>query len=179
MRSSTPFRGDPPIHREFVLLGSPVGHTISPRIHAAAFRVWGVDASYRAVEIAAPEVASAVARAAAAGGGNVTLPYKRDVAALLDRATPEVEATGACNCFWGTRGGAIAGDNTDVGGFIRALADMGCDPAGRPVLLLGAGGGARAVVRALDFLGAGPIAVWNRTPSRALALAADMGGRVE
>ncbi|MFV1985778.1 MAG: shikimate dehydrogenase [Gemmatimonadota bacterium] len=164
--------------REFVLLGDPVAHSLSPRIHAAAFDAWGVDATYRAQRVEAAGLAAAVRSAAAGGGGNVTLPYKRAVAALLEDATPDVVETGACNCFWRDRGDTLAGDNTDVGGFIRALGDLDVEVTGAAVLILGAGGAAGAVVRAVQRLGAGRVEIWNRTTARARRLAAEVAGDV-
>jgi shikimate dehydrogenase len=165
--------------REFSLLGDPVLHSLSPTIHRAAFGFWGVDASYAATRVTRLQLPAALRQAAGRGGGNVTLPHKGAVAGLLDVATIDVSLTGACNCFWGTGDGRIAGDNTDVGGFIRAIEDFGIDVVDGDVLVLGAGGAARAVVLALHRLDARKIEIWNRTPARADKVAAAAGGRVE
>ena len=164
---------------EFVLLGDPVGHSLSPAIHRAAFASWGIGASYAVARVTRLQLSSALRDAAARGGGNVTLPHKGVVATLLDVATSEVSQTGACNCFWGTPEGLVAGDNTDVGGFIRAIHDFGVTVAGAAVLVLGAGGAARAVVLALDRLDAKSVEIWNRTPARAERVATEAKSRVE
>lgn len=165
--------------REFVLIGDPIAHSLSPRIHSAVFDHWDVKARYGVTRVDARDVPEALSRAAARGGGNVTLPHKRAAARCLDAPSADVVATGACNCFWGLEDGAIAGDNTDVGGFIASLPEVLADASGASVLLLGAGGAARAVVHALLGLGVSEIRVRNRTRERARLLAADFGGAVQ
>ena len=100
-------------------------------------------------------------------GANVTIPHKEAAAALADERSAAVEAIGAANTLTFDAGtGRIRADNTDAPGLLAALPD---DPRGRTALVLGAGGSARAVVHALREAGA-DVAVWNRTPERALAL---------
>ncbi len=85
----------------------------------------------------------------AGGGGNITLPHKERAAAVVNAPSDAVRRTGACNTFWAD-GGKVHGDNTDVEGFVRAArAFLGRPPEGDRVLLLGAGGAARAVLVAL------------------------------
>lgn len=167
--------------RLFVLLGDPVGHSLSPALHAAAFRELGIAAVYRPVCAGDDEVGLLMRSVAAAGGGgNVTLPAKQEAAAALDEATAAVEATGACNCFWGGSAG-LSGDNTDVEGFRRAVA--GLVPGDRAegglrgarVLLLGAGGAARAVLHACRGEGVEAVHVLNRTPANAEAAVREVG----
>lgn len=165
--------------REFRLLGDPVAHSLSPIIHRAAFDAWGVDDAYRLLRVEAAGLERAVRDAARAGGGNVTLPHKEAVARLLDVPSGHVVATGACNCFWPAPHGGLAGDNTDVEGFVAAVRALGADATAGRALVLGAGGAARAVVRGLHLLGAGSIDVWNRTPDRARRLAAELDGEIE
>lgn len=174
--------------RLFALLGDPVDHSLSPVIHAAAFRELGVAALYRRIRAGPDEVADLMrAVAAAGGGGNVTLPAKGEAAAALDDATGAVGATGACNCFW-ANGQGLAGDNTDVEGFRRAVAGLlpaDAGPgglAGRRVLLLGAGGGARAVLHACLQEDVESVDVLNRTLAHAEAAVREVGrgdGRLE
>lgn len=158
----------------YVLLGDPVEHSVSPAIQRAAFRRLGLEATYRTVRVGAGELPGVLRRYAAGGGGNVTLPHKERAAAALNIRTPEVDSTGACNCFWGTDREEVAGDNTDVPGFLAAVAELPDAPslAGGRVLLLGAGGAARAVLAACRRTGAGRVDVLNRTVSRARRLAA-------
>lgn len=153
----------------FALLGDPVRHSISPAMHRAAFDVLGLDAEYTARRTAPDEVGS-IMRSQDLAGGNVTLPHKLRAARALARPSAAVRATGACNCWWRRPGGELAGDNTDVGGLHTALSRFGFQPRGARVLLLGAGGAARAAVHALLEGGVSSVEVLNRTPARARAL---------
>ena len=153
----------------FALLGDPVRHSISPAMHHAAFDVLGLDAEYTARRTAPDEVGP-IMRGADLAGGNVTLPHKLRAARALARPRAAVRATGACNCWWRRPDGELAGDNTDVGGLHTAFSRFGFEPRGARVLLLGAGGGARAAVHALLEGGASSVEVLNRTPARARQL---------
>ena len=156
--------------RLYALLGWPVEHSLSPAIHGAAFRELGVDAAYVALPVRDEELGGVLPAVTRAGGGNVTVPHKETAARLVDRPSEDVRRTGACNCFW-PEDGEVAGDNTDVDGF-RAAVDSWSEarlPEGR-ILLLGAGGGARAVAAACQDAAAGSLEVWNRTTERARSL---------
>jgi len=162
--------------RLFVLLGSPVTHSLSPTLHNAAFQAAGLSAVYVALrtrsELVAPLIAEICRRG---GGGNVTLPHKARAARALDRPTEAVRATGACNTFW-QRGGEVWGDNTDVAGFITAAEHvLGGGLAGRRVLVIGAGGAAAAVVHGCLSQEVAWLGLCNRTQARAEALFARMG----
>lgn len=152
------------------LLGDPVRHSLSPRIHNAAFCAAGLDATYVALRCGEREVAGLLRGIAlAGGGGNVTLPHKATAARTADVVTDAVRMTGACNTYW-SENGRLHGDNTDIDGFDFALRSLVGDPAGMRVLLLGAGGAARAAVFLLLRSGVGGIDILNRTPSRAREL---------
>ena len=157
--------------RLIALLGDPVGHSISPLFQNAAFQAAGLNGVYLSLRCSAadfPGLLRGIARAG--GGGNVTLPHKELAAQTVDERTPAVAQTGACNTFW-SADGHVWGDNTDVDGFSHAArALVGDSVAGASVLLLGAGGAARAVLYALARDGAREVVVLNRTPSRAAAL---------
>lgn len=163
--------------RLIALLGDPVAHSLSPRIQNAAFRAAEVDGVYLALRCdtdSLPGLLRGIAHAG--GGGNVTLPHKEAAARLVDRRTEAVERTGACNTFW-LEDGEIRGDNTDVAGFRgAATALLGHPFTGIRVLLLGAGGAARAVLCALADAGADEVVIVNRTRSRA-ETASEVPGR--
>jgi shikimate dehydrogenase len=163
--------------RVFGLLGDPVSHSLSPRFQNAALRALGLDGVYVAMRCAAGEMPGLLlSLAGAGGGGNVTVPHKELAARTVERRTETVEATGACNTFW-LEDGRVCGDNTDVEGASAAVhAVLGRSPAGARVLLLGAGGSARAVLHALTAEGAERVVILNRTPARAEGLIAH-GGR--
>jgi shikimate dehydrogenase len=110
------------------------------------------------------------------GGGNITLPLKEKAATVVDVRSVAVKRTGACNTFW-YEDGQIHGDNTDVEGFSRALESfLGSPPEGRKVLVLGAGGAARASLVALMDGGAEEVHILNRTRDRARVVARRIGG---
>ena len=132
------------------VIGAPVRHSRSPAIHNAAFAACGLDWVYVAFPVPAGEGAAAVAAVRTLGleGLSVTMPHKTDVAGACDELSPVAASLRSVNTVV-HRDGRIFGDCTDGPGFVAALAEQGVDPAGRRVLVLGAGGAARAVVDAL------------------------------
>jgi len=161
--------------RRLGVIGDPVEHSLSPRMHAVGFAALGIDAEYVTRRVAAVEGASvevAMRELAATGGGNVTLPHKGRAALALDEMTDAVRETGACNCFWETDAGRLSGDNTDVTGIAEVLEQMLGGSAPGEVLILGAGGAAAAAAVAADRLGASVVRIANRTPARAARLVA-------
>jgi shikimate dehydrogenase len=163
--------------RVFAVLGDPIEHSLSPVIQNAAFRETGVDGVYVALHCDAERMVGFMSGlGGAGGGGNVTLPHKEKAASVLDKESEAVRRTGACNTFWG-EDGKLCGDNTDVEGFGRALRHfLGVGPAGYRVLLLGAGGAARAVLLSLVDDQAEDVLILNRTVERARAVARRIGG---
>ena len=153
----------------YAVLGDPVAHSLSPTIHNAAFRADGRNAVFVARRVSAAECGGVLrALALAGGGGNVTVPHKERVLPFLDRRTDAVDATGACNTFW-AKDGEVWGDNTDIEGF-RGSWEGAVEgvPGAMAVLLLGAGGAARAVLHSLlGSPGVAGVHVWNRTGGRA------------
>lgn len=125
----------------------------------------------------ASDLEAAIRALARGGGGNITVPHKEAAAASLDVASEMVRRSGACNCFWGLPGGEVAGDNTDVAAFADSVESLpGVRLHGARLLLLGAGGGARAVLLAGLLRGAGSIDILNRTPGRAAAAVSHVVG---
>lgn len=157
--------------RAFAVLGDPVEHSLSPVIHTAAFRHLGLAATYTARRVPADRVdllRDSLRALAATGGGNVTVPHKRRAARLVDIRLEAAERTGAVNCFWPDRRGRLVGDNTDVDGFRWAVRDFETlELPGASVLLLGAGGAARAVAAACAGERVKRLDILNRTPARA------------
>ena len=165
--------------RVLTLLGDPVAHSASPEIQNAAFAAAGVDGVYVAVRCAGDDLVGFMrGLARAGGGGNVTLPHKEKAASILDVRSDDVRRTGACNTFWGDEAGRVHGDNTDVEGFKRALRlFLEGSPEGIRVLLLGAGGAARAALVGVLDEGAAEVVIFNRTQERARAVARRIGGQ--
>jgi shikimate dehydrogenase len=156
--------------------GWPVAHSRSPQMHNAALAAAGLD-GWRYLRLPLPPelFAETVRALPAAGfrGVNVTIPHKQAALALADRASDAARAIGAANTLT-FADGAIEADNTDAPGLLTALGES---PAGRTALVLGAGGAGRAAAWALTTAGAADVAIWNRTPERARALAAELGAR--
>jgi len=154
------------------VLGDPVAHSRSPAMHNAAFEALGLDWRYVKLPVP-PELFAETVRALPElgyRGANVTIPHKEAALAVADSASDAARAIGAANTLT-FADGEVQADNTDAAGFLAALPRS---PAGMGALVLGAGGAARAVAWALDRAGA-RVSVWNRTPERAAALAADLG----
>ncbi len=154
-----------------VLLAHPSGHSLSPAMHDAAFAACALTGRYEAWDVPPADLAAAVGRLRADDtllGANVTVPHKEAVAAYLDASTSVAERIGAVNTIV-KRGRSLVGDNTDAAGFAAAVAELGVPVRAERVVVVGAGGAARAVVAAL--VGAGAIVgVHNRSRPRAEAL---------
>ncbi|WP_108021560.1 shikimate dehydrogenase [Melghirimyces profundicolus] len=159
------------------LLGHPVGHSKSPEMLNAAYRREGLPFVYLAFDVAPGDLESAVTGLRVLGfkGWNVTIPHKVAIMDHLDDIEESARAIGAVNTVI-SEGGRLIGTNTDGAGYLRSLvSETGMDPVGQRVVLLGAGGAARAVGYALARAGVERITVANRTESRAEALASHLG----
>ena len=158
------------------VLGHPVAHSRSPAMHNAALRAVGLsDWRYQLLPVP-PELFAQTVRAlpeAGFRGANVTIPHKLQALGLADASTPRAASIGAVNTLIFEEDGRIVADNTDAPALIDALP---FSPRGKTALVLGAGGSARAVVWALLDAGAAEVRVWNRTPERARAITAELGG---
>jgi len=132
--------------RKIVLLGSPVAHSLSPAIQNAAFETAGLDIRYEAMEVSPEDLAAAIAtlRTSEWLGANVTIPHKEAVLPLLDEIHPSAVQTSAVNTIVNSDG-HLEGHNTDLEGFVRDLEANWKIPVDARSLILGAGGGARAV----------------------------------
>lgn len=160
------------------IFGYPLAHSLSPAFQQAAFNHYGMDARYIAWETPPDALEAEVAKLRGGDfiGANVTIPHKRRVMDFLDEIDPLAQAIGAVNTIVKTEGKLI-GRNTDAQGFLRPLReDAGFDPEGKRALLLGAGGAARAAAFALCQERVATLAIANRTPQRAEALAAELRG---
>lgn len=155
------------------LIGTPVGHSLSPTIHRAGFEAAGIDWAYVAFEVAPGRAADAIAAMRLLGfaGLSVTMPHKADVAVAVDRLEPAARALQSVNTVsWD--GDELVGSSTDGAGFVAALDEVGVEIVGARVSVIGAGGAARSVIDALGRAGAADITIINRTPNRAASAAA-------
>lgn len=158
--------------RTIALLGHPVSHSISPRFQQAALDAMGIDARYEAWDTTPDELRSAVERLRSGDliGANVTVPHKVEALRLVERPDALAERVGAANTIV-NRGGVLEATNTDVAGILRTFGGLGVSLDGQRVVLIGAGGAARAVVVAMRMANAARVTVINRSPERARDLA--------
>lgn len=160
------------------IIGHPVAHSLSPVFQSAAFAHCGLDVVYERWDTPAAKLAERIAslRDGEVLGANVTIPHKEAVIPLLDEMGGQSARMGAVNTIV-NRDGRLFGFNTDGPGFVAALkAEAVFDPAGKRMLLLGAGGAARGIAFALAEANAAAVAIANRTRERAARLADEVGG---
>ena len=170
------------MRKHHAVFGTPISHSLSPRIHAAFARQCGIELDYLAIEADAGDFRAKLDDFAARGGtgANVTLPLKEAAFALCSEASERACRAGAVNTLV-RAGDGWHGDNTDGAGLVRDLTGRHMlDLRARRTLLLGAGGAARGIAPALLEAGIGELTIVNRTPERADALADALGepGRV-
>ncbi|MEY2974639.1 MAG: shikimate dehydrogenase [Actinomycetota bacterium] len=156
------------------VIGSPVRHSLSPVLQAAAFAQLDLDWTMVALEVGLGEGAAAVAamRTLGLGGMAVTMPLKAEVALAVDELDPAAAALRSVNTVVRGADGRIRGMSTDGDGFVDSLLAAAVDPAGMAVLVLGAGGAARSIVDALGRRGAASVTVVNRSGAAAVEAAA-------
>lgn len=154
------------------IIGDPVAHSRSPAIHNAAYADLDLDWVYVAFPVPAGQASAALhgMRALGIRGLNVTMPHKREAAAACDRLSATAALLGAVNAVV-NRDGELVGESTDGEGLVRSMRDEGVEPGGTSVLVLGAGGAARAIVLALVEAGA-DVTVAARRAEAALEAAA-------
>ncbi len=159
------------------VLGDPIAHSRSPALQNAALAEAGIDAVYVAFRVPGSGLEAAIRGLVAVGaiGSNVTIPHKEAAALLCDSLSAEAAAAGAVNTLVFDEG-RVEGHLTDGLGMLDALRDRGVEPRGRPALVLGAGGSARAAASALLVAGAGPVRVLARRPEAAGEVARALAG---
>ena len=163
----------------YAVVGNPVSHSLSPRIHGAFAEQCGEALRYTAIELPLDGFVDGIAtlRRDAYLGLNVTVPFKREAWELCDSLSPRARTAGAVNTLQLRADGSVAGDNTDGIGLVRDLVDnLGVEIGGREILVLGAGGAVRGVLEPLLACSPARITLANRTLERAQALARDFAG---
>jgi len=155
------------------LIGKPVRHSLSPLLYNTAFRVLELNMAYMAFDVEPEYLESALRGMTAMGfqGFNVTIPHKEAVLPYLDFIHPEAKLIGAVNTVV-IKHGKLHGYNTDGVGFLRSLEENRISPFGKEIVLLGAGGAAKAVATVLALKGAKRIIIANRSLNKAQELAA-------
>jgi shikimate dehydrogenase len=164
------------------VMGWPVGHSRSPRLHGFWLERYGVDGAYVPLAVPPGRLVEAVRALPALGfrGCNVTVPHKEAALMAVDRVDDTARRMGAVNTIVVAEDGTLEGRNTDGFGFLANLRAGAPDWHGDdgPAVVIGAGGAARAVVTSLLDAGAPEVVLINRTASRAVQLASDVGGAI-
>jgi len=166
--------------RPYAVLGHPIGHSLSPAMHNAAFAELGMDAVYLALDIAPERLAAALPalRDLHFGGVNLTIPHKEVALPALNALDQTARAVGAANTVEFAADGRMIGHNTDGYGFLAALREaFDADPADADVVVLGAGGAGRAVALTARAAGARAVAVFDTDAARAARVAAEAESR--
>ena len=156
----------------FAVIGNPISHSVSPVLHGIFNKLTGNNYHYMAFKVEPDNIGMAVngVRGLGLGGLNVTVPYKETVIPYLDEISKESEIIGAVNTIV-NKSGALFGTNTDYEGFVLAVKEeFGISLANRRILLLGAGGTAKAVALACALENAGALDIYNRTAAKAAQL---------
>ncbi len=165
------------------IIGAPVGHSRSPRLHAHWLKKYAISGQYVPMEISQNNLAEALAMLPKLGfvGVNVTIPHKERVLALADLVTDRAAVIGAANTLKFQRNGKVHADNTDGYGFTQNLVQNARNwtPTEAPAAVFGAGGAARAVIAALIEAGVPEIRLANRTRARADALKSEFGAKIQ
>jgi shikimate dehydrogenase len=164
------------------VMGWPVAHSLSPRLHGYWLQHYGIDGAYVPLPVRPERLGSALRALADLGfaGCNLTVPHKEAALGALDEIAEDARRIGAVNTILVRADGSLYGWNTDIEGFAQSLiaALPEWSIAGKHAVVLGAGGAARAVVAAVQNLGAEEVVILNRTRERAEALATDLGGAI-
>ena len=157
------------------VIGDPVAHSLSPVFQQAAFDALGIPARYERWHTPAQELPARIGCLRSSGffGANVTVPHKVAVAGLVDTLSETAQRLGAVNTVI-NRGGRLHGDNTDLYGFMRSLLTVRPSVERDRVLIIGAGGAARAVVAAVAEIGVTGVTIANRSRDRAEQLLAGL-----
>ncbi len=152
------------------VFGHPVAENPTQAMIEAAYQHHGLNWRYLTIEVLPEDLGDAVRgmRAMNFRGGNLTIPHKVAVIPLLDHLSEAAELMGAVNCIV-RQGDELVGENTDGKGFVQSLREL-CEPAGKKVVMLGAGGAARAMSVELALAGVEEITIVNRTPQRGESL---------
>jgi shikimate dehydrogenase len=157
------------------VIGDPIRHSKSPLIHGFWLKALGLDGEYRATRVAPEDLADYFAARTADPdwlGCNITIPHKETALAFVEDRGGVKESIGAINLAFRSDA-ALVGTNTDAAGFYAPIS--GLDLAGQPVVVIGAGGAARAILFALSRVGVGRVTLLNRNPLKGAALLASFG----
>ncbi|ABA59028.1 shikimate dehydrogenase [Nitrosococcus oceani ATCC 19707] len=159
----------------YAVMGNPIAHSKSPQIHTAFAQQTGQALTYTGLQVEAGKLAEAITafQQQEGKGLNITIPLKAEAWRLVDQCSPQAQRAKAVNTILLEKNGALLGDNTDGVGLVRDLINNhGGRITGQQVLLLGAGGAASGVIEALLKEHPSHLIIVNRTPAKAIELAA-------
>lgn len=158
----------------YAVIGDPIAHSMSPAMHNDLFQAYGIDAHYHALHVQSNDLAHAIKGLKAIGvsGFNVTVPHKVAIMPLLDKIDPLGKSIGAVNTVK-NENGTFTGYNTDGSGYFKGLASEVPSIKDKKVLLIGAGGAARAIYFTMAYEGVKYIDITNRTMEKAETLRKD------
>lgn len=164
------------------VIGNPIAHSLSPKLHSYWLNRYGLEGSYTALKVTEDELEKTLRELPSQGfiGANVTIPHKVNVMQFADQITDRATLIGAANTLIFKSDGRIFADNTDGYGFMANLRQDApdWDPKAGPAAIFGAGGAARAIIVALADAGVPEIIISNRTRPKAEALRDDFGARI-
>ncbi len=162
-------------------MGWPIGHSLSPRVHNYWLKHYGCDGSYEALAVPPEKLAESLRALSGQGfrGVSLTIPHKEKALDIVDHIEPLAKRIGAINTIVVQEEGVLEGRNTDVYGFTQNLLASGVNMKNKVATILGAGGGARAVIVALLDMGVHEIHLINRTEQKAEDLARQLGGVIK
>ena len=163
-----------------ILLGQPLGHSVSPAMHNRVFKKLGVDYCYMPVEVSTTDLQTVFdgLKKMNVAGFNVTIPHKVNIMEFLDELDPLAQTIGAVNTIC-LKDGTTKGYNTDGEGFVRSLEEKtNISIEGKRFFILGCGGAVRAIAMTLAFKGAGKIYLCNRTRAKAESLTREINERI-
>ena len=168
--------------RRACVIGWPIEHSRSPAIHGYWLKHYKIDGEYRAEAVRPGDLAAFLGSFAKTyAGANVTLPHKEEALRLADNVDAAAQTIGAANTLWLDEAGKLHASNTDAFGFMTNLEQQapGWNDKKRAVMVLGAGGAARAILYGLIEAGVGKILLLNRSRDRAESLAENFGGNIQ
>ncbi|KQL20594.1 shikimate dehydrogenase [Cytobacillus solani] len=163
----------------FAVIGDPIAHSMSPAMHNDLFQAYGIDAHYQPLNVKRENLKEAVIGLKAIGiaGFNITIPHKETIIPFLDKLDPLAEAIGAVNTVV-NEDGKFVGYNTDGSGYLQGLLTLLPEITEKNILIIGAGGAARALYFTLAQAGVNRLDIYNRTTQKAKALINDCPFRV-
>ncbi len=158
--------------KKYLVIGNPVEHSLSPQLHNYWIKKNNIDAVYNKKQLNASDIKGIVAevRNGKINGLNVTVPFKKSVIPFLEKLSPEADETQSVNTIYKENENGVdvvIGDNTDVGGFKQSLEYINYNIKNKKVFILGAGGVAPSILKALEKLGATKVYISNRTKEKA------------